>query len=784
MQFKNFLNLFESYLSNKSFGLNENLLLFFEGQQGTFALSLLNNDQNLLSQLKTNIEEKHLPVAAYWLSKGTNINQVLEIMEAYIELADKNIIKANVTKSSMTLDSKKTKQEPMPDFIYFVNTVDANQMKQRFNNPKQEDIEIDAENLKILYQQNNITVYEANSPQACVTLGKGHSFCISKPAGTMWQSYRDTQTSTFHFVKDQNRSSNDPLRLVVVDMTEYGPQLTDVNNHTGNIAEYGENTERYFEYLRKMGVPTDIFTNMPKTREEIEEEKLLGRTNKDLDWFKRLDIFQQSKYIGRGHELSDEQFDYLWNENEQKLLNQYVSIGRSLYSYQLNKVASKTSLKNSYFKAREQAVSGGDDKYEDDEFFIMNPEQQKNSILKKMVDVDSIFLKAAKKGNMDVVELVINNSIYFPPDHKNRHKSMFDMDQGLMAAAENGQLDMVKHLIKYLMDEEEDDYYGALSGALNAASKRPLVSIEVVKHLIDNYDFDQNSSINPLFDLAKYGDSKVFKKLYSDKKFLAYDLNTMLSFAAEGGNLDIVKYLIDEKGATDIEGALAPAEKYNNKYIIDYLQQKLKKLKDFHDTSLSGDVEKVKKLTDIDFKDKHTLNAALRNVSSNGDPTIDHLNVVKHFVEKGADEFLNAMFFAAEAGNLDLVKYFVEEKGVKSLDYALVAASNSKSKNTKNIVKTIKYLISKGGTDRIEDALKKAIVRGNLDIIKTLIDETDGVLLDEALYITCWQGNFEVVKYLIQREKYSNDVLQTAISYAKKHKKIADYIKNILSSDV
>jgi ankyrin repeat protein len=343
---------------------------------------------------------------------------------------------------------------------------------------------------------------------------------------------------------------------------------------------------------------------------------------------------------------------------------------------------------------------------------------------------------------------------------------------------------MVKHLIKYLMDEEEDDYYGALSGALNAASKRPLVSIEVVKYLIDNYDFDQNSSINPLFDLAKYGDSKVFKKLYSDKKFLAYDLNTMLSFAAEGGNLDIVKYLIDEKGATDIEGALAPAEKYNNKYIIDYLQQKLKKLKDFHDTSLSGDVEKVKKLTDIDFKDKHTLNAALRNVSSNGDPTIDHLNVVKHLVEKGADEFLNSMFFAAEAGNLDLVKYFVEEKGVKSLDYALVAASNSKSKNTKNIVKTIKYLISKGGTDRIEDALKKAIVRGNLDIIKTLIDETDGVLLDEALYITCWQGNFEVVKYLIQREKYSNDVLQTAISYAKKHKKIADYIKNILSSDV
>ena len=781
MQFKNFLNLFESYLSNKSFGLNQNLKTFFEGQQETFALSLLNNDQNLLSQLKTNIEEKHLPVAAYWLSKGTNINQVLEIMEAYIELADKNIIKANVTKAGITLDSKTTKQEPMPDFIHFVNTIHGIQQRQRFNNPKQEDIEIDAENLKILYQQNNITVYEANSPQACVTLGKGHSFCISKPAGTMWQSYRDTQTSTFHFVKDQNRSSNDPLRLVVVDMTEYGPQLTDVNNHTGNIAEYGKDTDGYFKYLRKMGVPTDIFTNMPKTREEIEEEKLLGRTNKDLDWFKRLDIFQQSKYIGRGHELSDEQFDYLWNENEQKLLNQYVSIGRALDSYQLNKVASKISLKNSYFKAREQAVSGGD-KYEDDEFFIMNTEQQEKSISKKMVDVESIFLKAAGKGDMNVVELVINNSIYFPPDHKNSHKSMFDMGEGLRAAAENGQLDMVKHLIKYLMDEEEHDYYGALSGALEAASRNN--KSEVVKYLIDNQDFDQNASINPLFNLAKNGNSELFKKLYGDKKFLAYGLNTMLSFAAEGGNLDIVKYLIDEKGAKDIEGALAPAEKYNNKYVIDYLQQKLKKLKDFHDASLSGDVEKFKKLTDIDFKDKDELNMALRNVSLNGESTINHLNVVKHLIEKGADDFLHAMWFAAEAGNLDLVKYFVEEKGVGHLDHALIVASDSKSKNTKNIVKTIKYLISKGGTDKIEDALKKATLRGNLDIIKTLIDETDGVFSDEALYNSCWQGNFEVVKYLIQREKYSNDVLQTAISYAKKHKEIADYIKNILSSDV
>jgi hypothetical protein len=208
-------------------------------------------------------------------------------------------------------------------------------------------------------------------------------------------------------------------------VTEHGPELTDVNNRTGNIAEYGKNTERYFEYLRKMGVPTEIFKNMPKTPEEIEEEKLLGRTNKDLNWFKGLDIFQQSKYIGRNHQLTDEQFDYLWNENEQKLLNQYVSTGRALNSYQLNKIASKTSLKNSYFKAREQAVSG-DDKYEDDEYLIMTPKQ---------IDFNPKMDTAARGGHLDIVKLMIE-------------KGANDFNRAIVLAAGGGHLDIVKLMIE------------------------------------------------------------------------------------------------------------------------------------------------------------------------------------------------------------------------------------------------------------------------------------------------------------------------------------------------
>ncbi len=549
MKFKNWLLKEEiEFLSIEEYSnLDYKTRLFFEGQQETFALSLLNNDQNLLNQLKPHIQEKHLPVAAYWLSKGTNINQVLEIMKAYIELADKNIIKANVTKTSITLDYKNKKQEPMPNFIVFVNTVDGIQQRQRFNNPRTEDIQIDAENLKILHQQNNITVYEANSPQACVTLGRGQSFCISKPAGTMWQSYRDSKTSTFYFVKDQNKDLNDPLRLVVIDITKRGIELTDTNNTTGNIAEYGETTEGYFQYLRKMGVPTEIFKNIPKSSEEEAEQRLLGKSNMDLNWFKGLNIFQQSKYIGRGHRFSDEQFDYLWNENEQKLLNQYASIGSAVNSYQLNKFISKTSLKNSYFKAREQAVSGGNDKYTYDEYLTMTPEQQEVAKNKKQVDLSPLdieMVNASSKGDLDAVKSLIE-------------KGAIKFNASLVSAARKGHINIVKYLFEKTANNSNDIVIrSAIEGG----------HLDVVEYLIEKSEYD----LNDIMARAALGGKLEIVKLMIEKG--ANDFNEAMIGAAKYGHLEIVKLMI-EKGANKFNEPIQAAMDNGQRDMVDYIKQ-------------------------------------------------------------------------------------------------------------------------------------------------------------------------------------------------------------------
>jgi hypothetical protein len=107
------------------------------------------------------------------------------------------------------------------------------------------------------------------------------------------------------------KNLDDPLHIVVFDNTSGGILLTDADNNTGTIAEYGEDVDAYVSYLKSKGVPVDDLVNRPKTPEEDEEERLLGKENKDLEWFINLPIEYKSAYIGRGHMLTDDQFDYL-----------------------------------------------------------------------------------------------------------------------------------------------------------------------------------------------------------------------------------------------------------------------------------------------------------------------------------------------------------------------------------------------------------------------------------------------------------------------------------------
>jgi hypothetical protein len=198
-----------------------------------------------------------------------------------------------------------------------------------------------------IWEGKGIKIYDGNDVGKCIKYttggltGKHYGFCIGQPANTMWQSYRDNKTSTFHYVIDSNRDLSDPLHIVVVDATQHRIELTDASNHTGHIAEYGNDAEKYLEYLKSKGAPVDkLFINKPKTPEENAEQAKLGHKNEDLQWFKDLTFEEKSKYIGRGHLLSDNQFKYLWNFKNDKggfhLLHQYVDTGQAIPEKQFN----------------------------------------------------------------------------------------------------------------------------------------------------------------------------------------------------------------------------------------------------------------------------------------------------------------------------------------------------------------------------------------------------------------------------------------------------------------
>jgi hypothetical protein len=121
-----------------------------------------------------------------------------------------------------------------------------------------------------IWEGNGIKIYDGNDVGKCIKYttggltGQRYGFCIGQPANTMWQSYRDSKGSTFYYIVDENRDLKDHLHIVVFDNTQHGVELTDASNNTGNIAEYGEDTEGYINYLKSKGAPTEKLVNVKK----------------------------------------------------------------------------------------------------------------------------------------------------------------------------------------------------------------------------------------------------------------------------------------------------------------------------------------------------------------------------------------------------------------------------------------------------------------------------------------------------------------------------------------
>jgi len=354
--------------------LKENVEQLFESKQTEAqALKILqkNNPSANETQLNALIEQFKqmdrsknqilLPFIATMHNEEPDVRRLSRTVESINGLMEENKIRTILINQQGKYEIDGRTYDNYLRLTEFIHSLEA--MDKGLEKYKEQMITIDTDETP-LFENDKIVIYDGNEVGKCIKYGKGaltgrkdsYSFCIGQPdpSSNLWQSYRDRTVSTFYYVVDKARTLDDPLHLVVVDHQEGNNfALTDVNNSTGTIAEFGTDVDAYFNYLKSKGVDVDkVFEHKPVTPEEARINKLLGTQNDSLEWFRNLDpdpvenFKLQMNYIGRGHRLSNEQFKYLWSLYERvpgayHLLMKYVDTGLALPESQFNILVGK-----------------------------------------------------------------------------------------------------------------------------------------------------------------------------------------------------------------------------------------------------------------------------------------------------------------------------------------------------------------------------------------------------------------------------------------------------------
>lgn len=611
-------------LTTESF---RNWLLLSEAKKAVeIAREILGGDESLLGQVQgilptkvpTKLQGKILALAAFYYvnMRVKDLNSLKSDIADYAKLVNDNKMPILTVGDDLKVDNPH-----MPSHLSWTEVLHGKKYEDRVRNAP---VQGNMSNQELMAQSTDgkIKVYKANSANQCIILGKGESFCISQPANTMFQSYRDSKVSTFHFVYDSTRT--DDLSIVVVDATSNGIELTDRANQTARTMQdpfsptewkrIDSDPELYFRYLQGKGIDAGIFKNIPKSPEEDAEQAKLGKNNGDLGWFRSLSPDEKSKYIGRGYALSDEQFDYVY-ENFALLMTQYAKTGLKVNDHQLAKIAAKRDLKDYYLHNRIIRDNNHND-FSKQEYALLNPKQKgevwnntKHSKVTRAIDLDQFEM---------VKELVEKGE---------------EIGLGFEASIRNGNIEIVK----YLMGK------GADIGDGDVELAATLGHFDIVKYLVEQGG--QRAIGNAVEGAAKMGRLDIMKYLVGERGRIG---DSVISTAAGNGHLDVVEYLVGKGGNEKIGNyAISSAARSGRLDVVKYLVEKGGRIDDAVSiAAMGGHIDVVKYLLGDEVTDKQgdvlklpagiapgkIADSTIFNVTSN---SID-LDLIKYLCDKGA----------------------------------------------------------------------------------------------------------------------------------------------------
>lgn len=277
-------------------------------------------------------------------------------------------------------------------------------------------------------------------------------------------------------------------------------------------------------------------------------------------------------------------------------------------------------------------------------------------------EIENIFRRVVEFGNLNFLKYLIEKEKFPPTTSLIRHASYY------------GHL----HIIKYLVEEKNTEI--PTNSDYVAATEN---HFDVVKYLIEHG--------------AEISESTIV-------------------IVAQKGNMEMVRYLIG-KGAKINENAVEMAVLNKHYDIVEYLIEK--------GARISYPTEKL--------------------IIKSGNMDLLKL-IIKKLAQQNTDLTDDAVEIAAESGNLEIVKYLIDEK--QSLISNSVLSYAIKSNN----IKMVKYFIEEKNFKPSANDVTLASMRGNMEIIKYLVKK--GGEIDFSA-ITFAKSN-EIQNYLHQKMQYNN----------------------------
>lgn len=266
-----------------------------------------------------------------------------------------------------------------------------------------------------------------------------------------------------------------------------------------------------------------------------------------------------------------------------------------------------------------------------------------------------------------------------------------------------------------------------------------------------------------IFEAAQKGDINEVKKQIAsgeDVNAKGEHCSTVLMYALESGNIELCKWLVEEKGA-DVNAAYECAEylDYDEDICGDRFEYSYYA---FKETALSYAINNGK--TDIvHFLINH--NVDINATGNDGETALmlaaekENTDVVKLLIEKGADINIKdykgetALLYAVKNKNLDILKLLIEngaDVNAETNETALMRAAKNG-----NII-SAKYLVAHGANinafdSKCSSALMYAVKSGNIELCRWLIEENKANVNDiehfEYTEIDTFSGNEKYYDY-------------------------------------